>query len=52
MTDKKMKTTFSYHALIYGSYISFYFDLYGLISSCWASASLIGEAVVHDVEVM
>ena len=49
---KKMKTTFSYHALIYGSYVSFYFDLYSLSSSCWASASLIGEAVVHDVEVM
>ena len=52
MTDKKKKTTFSYHALIYGSYVSFHFDLYSLTSSCWASASLVREAVVHDVEVL
>ena len=49
---KKNKTTFSYHALIYGSYVSFYVDLYSQISNCWASASLIGEAIVHDVEVL
>ena len=30
----------------------FYFDLCSLTSSCWASASLISEAVVHDVEAM
>ena len=52
INDKKMKTTFSCHALIYGSYVSFYFDLYSLTSSCWASASLFGEAVVHGVELM
>ena len=28
------------------------FELYSLISSCWGNASLIGEAVVHDVEAM
>ena len=47
-----MKTTFSYHALIYCSYVSFYSDLYALTSSCWASTSLIGETVVLDIEVM
>ena len=47
-----MKTKFSYHALIYGSFVSFYFDLHSLTSNCWASVSLIGEAVVHDVEPM
>ena len=52
MTDKKMKTTFSYHALICGSNVSFYFDMHSLTSSCCASASLLLEAVVHDVEVM
>ena len=51
MTEK-MKTTFSYHALVYGSYVSFHFDLSSLTSSCRASAALIGEAVVHDVELM
>ena len=30
----------------------FLFDLYSLTSRCWASASLTGEAVVHDVEVI
>ena len=48
----KMKATFSSHALTSGSYVSSYFDLYSLTSSCWVSASLIGEAVVHNVEVM
>ena len=47
-----MNSTFSYHALIYGSYVSFYFDLYSMTSCSWASASLIGEAIVHDVVVM
>ena len=47
-----MKTTFSHHALTYWSYASFYFDLNSLTSSCWANASLNGEVVVHDVQVM
>ena len=45
-------TTLSYHALIYGSYVSFIFDLYSLTPICWGSASLIGEVVVHDAEIM
>ena len=43
---------FFYHALIYRSYVSFYFDLSSLTSTYSARASLIGEAVVHDVEAM
>ena len=47
-----MKTIFSYLALIMGAIFLFYFDLCSLTSNCWASASLFGEVVVHDVEVM
>ena len=48
----KIKTTFCCHALTYGSYVSFCFDLYSLSSNCLASAFLIGEEVVHYVGAM